>query len=139
MAFHTNCQGMSRRDCLQLGVSFLAGGSFVNLLGMRAQASPTSTTVKKPSSCILIWMDGGPTHFETFDPKPDAPAEIRGEFEPISTKLPGVRKVSRAIARMPALLRFRRGRESMSTKGSLGRNPAKRKTHKNAAGRTQKS
>jgi hypothetical protein len=35
-------------------------------------------------------MDGGPTHFETFDPKPDAPAEIRGEFEPISTKVPGV-------------------------------------------------
>ena len=37
-----------------------------------------------------MWLDGGPTHFETFDPKPEAPAEIRGEFEPIATKVPGV-------------------------------------------------
>jgi hypothetical protein len=57
---------------------------------MQAQAAVPSPRVAKAKSCILIWMDGGPTHFETFDPKPDAPAEIRGEFEPISTKLPGV-------------------------------------------------
>ena len=44
----------------------------------------------KAKSCILIWMDGGPTHYETFDPKPDAPAEIRGEFRPIPTAVPGV-------------------------------------------------
>ena len=42
-------------------------------------------------SCILIWLDGGPTHYETFDPKPDAPAEIRGQFKAIATKRPGVR------------------------------------------------
>ncbi len=84
---------MRRRDCLQLGVAGLAAGSFVNLLRMRqvcaAEAKP-GMQAKRPSSCILIWMDGGPTHFETFDPKPDAPAEIRGEFRPISTNVPGI-------------------------------------------------
>jgi hypothetical protein len=45
---------------------------------------------KKPASCILIWMDGGPTHFETFDPKPEAPVEIRGEFQPINTNVSGI-------------------------------------------------
>jgi hypothetical protein len=47
-------------------------------------------TGKKPASCILIWMDGGPTHFETFDPKPEAPVEIRGEFQPMNTNVPGI-------------------------------------------------
>src|SRR5215470_3664148 len=50
--------------------------------------------VNKPAaeakSCILVWMDGGPTHFETFDPKPDAPEEYRGEFKAIPTAVPGV-------------------------------------------------
>jgi hypothetical protein len=41
-------------------------------------------------SCILIWMDGGPTHYETFDPKPNAPVEIRGQFGMVRTKVPGV-------------------------------------------------
>jgi hypothetical protein len=41
-------------------------------------------------SCILIWMDGGPTHYETLDPKPEAPVELRGEFKPIHTKVPGL-------------------------------------------------
>ena len=91
MAINTNCEGISRRDCLQLGVGFLAGGSFVNLMRLKnLAAAETTAAVRKPASCILIWMDGGPTHFETFDPKPEAPAEIRGEFDPIATKIPGV-------------------------------------------------
>jgi len=44
----------------------------------------------KAKSCILIWLDGGPSHLETFDLKPDAPAEVRGPFEPIKTKTPGI-------------------------------------------------
>jgi hypothetical protein len=48
-------------------------------------------------------MDGGPTHFETFDPKPDAPAEIRGEFEPIATKIPGV-QYSQHMTRLAGML-----------------------------------
>jgi hypothetical protein len=85
---------MERRTYLKLGLAGLAGGSFTDLLALRAanandaHAQGKSTT--KPSSCILIWMDGGPTHFETFDPKPDAPAEIRGEFRPIKTNVNGM-------------------------------------------------
>jgi len=81
---------MLRRSCLQLGIAGLAGG-FHELLRLRnAAASEGATPVKQVSNCILIWMDGGPTHFETFDPKPEAPAEIRGEFNPISTNVPGI-------------------------------------------------
>ena len=87
MSTHQNCEGIGRRDCLKLGLGGLLGGSFVNALrarGLADEPSPNKT------SCILIWLDGGPSHFETFDPKPDAPAEIRGEFQPIQTRIPGV-------------------------------------------------
>lgn len=87
MALHRNCEGIERRDCLKLGLGALLGGGFVNALGSRARAE--GTTARK-TSCILIWLDGGPSHFETFDPKPEAPAEIRGEFQPIETKVPGL-------------------------------------------------
>ena len=86
---HRNCEGVSRRDYLQLGIGALAGGGLGSLLGLRAEAAAAGGSVK-PTSCILIWMDGGPSHFETFDPKPDAPREIRGEFDTIATKTPGV-------------------------------------------------
>ena len=44
----------------------------------------------KARNCILIWLAGGPSHIDTFDPKPDAPADVRGEFKPIDTAVPGV-------------------------------------------------
>ena len=84
-----NCEGTTRRDCLQLGLGALLGGGFVDALRLRAMASPASSS-SSSTSCILIWLDGGPSHFETFDPKPDAPAEIRGEFHAIRTRVPGV-------------------------------------------------
>jgi hypothetical protein len=79
---------MQRRHWLQLGIAGLAGGGLSGLLRLRAACAGEVST-RQPSNCILIWMDGGPTHFETFDPKPDAPLEIRGEFRPISTSVPG--------------------------------------------------
>ena len=82
---------LSRRDGLRLGIGGLAGGSFLELFRLAAEARAENAPARRPPcNCILIWMDGGPTHFETFDPKPEAPAEIRGEFSPISTKVPGV-------------------------------------------------
>lgn len=87
MASHRNCAGTSRRDCLKLGLGSLLGGGLVDALRWRAEAGEAAA---RPTSCILIWLDGGPSHFETFDPKPEAPAEIRGEFRPIQTKTPGV-------------------------------------------------
>jgi hypothetical protein len=59
-------------------------------LQLRETCAANLSANKKPSSCILIWMDGGPTHFETFDPKPEAPVEIRGEFQPIHTNVSGI-------------------------------------------------
>src|SRR2546425_7682423 len=90
MSIHRNCQGMTRRDCLQLGLGALLGGGLVHALRLRAQAGTADASSPRAKSCILIWMDGGPTHYETFDPKPTAPKEIRGAFEPIATKVPGV-------------------------------------------------
>ena len=90
MPLETNCEGTTRRDCLKLGLAGLLGSGFVDALRMRSLAGDSSRPTATAKSVVLVWMDGGPTHFETLDPKPDAPAEIRGEFEPISTKLPGV-------------------------------------------------
>jgi uncharacterized protein (DUF1501 family) len=83
--------GMNRRTYLKFGLGAFAGGSLAGMLQMQAAAAE-SPAARRPSakSCILIWLDGGPSHFETFDPKPNAPAEIRGQMAPISTKIPGV-------------------------------------------------
>jgi hypothetical protein len=87
---------MPRRDFIQLGLGGLLGLSFTDLLRLRAGASVPSplSSPGKPAgqnvNCILVWLDGGPSHYETFDPKPDAPTEIRGEFKAISTKVPGM-------------------------------------------------
>ncbi len=87
MATRTNCEGVTRRDCLRLGLGTLLGGGLVNVLRLRAADAPE----KSANACILIWLDGGPSHYETFDPKPDAPAEIRGKFKAIATRTAGVR------------------------------------------------
>src|SRR5262245_35277074 len=87
---------MTRRDCMRFGLGGLFGLGLVDLLRLRGLTAFDNAGVGpagqagRTTSCILIWMDGGPTHYETFDPKPDAPKEIRGSYEPISTKVPGV-------------------------------------------------
>ena len=89
-----NCAGMPRRDFLQLGMSTVLGLGFADLLRLRAHAAAASSGFPKQNgkqvNCIMIWLDGGPSHYETFDPKPDAPSEIRGEFKAIPTSVPGV-------------------------------------------------
>jgi len=65
------------------------GGGLVDALRLRGTAASTGKNAPA-KACILIWMDGGPTHFETFDPKPEAPSEIRGEFGTVATTVPGV-------------------------------------------------
>lgn len=89
--YSKNCQGMTRRHTLQLGLGSIMGGGLVDALRLRGEAAQEDKSLRgTATSCILIWMDGGPTHFETFDPKPDAPAEIRGEFDTIQTPVSGV-------------------------------------------------
>ena len=90
MSEHTNCQGVTRRDCLRLGLGSLLGGGLVHALRLRSLAGSPESRAARAKSCILIWLDGGPTHYETFDPKPEAPKEIRGEFEAIRTRVPGM-------------------------------------------------
>ena len=80
------CSGPSRRDWLQVGGSTLAGISLADLL--KVQAAGTSPKAK---SCILLYLYGAPSQLETFDPKPDAPVEIRGEFGHMPTSIPGIR------------------------------------------------
>ncbi|MCA9090586.1 MAG: DUF1501 domain-containing protein [Planctomycetaceae bacterium] len=87
MTTHRNCNGVTRRDCLKLGLGGVLGTGLVDLLRMRSNAASSRA---KARSCILVWLDGGPTHYETFDPKPTAPSEIRGEFFPIDTAVSGV-------------------------------------------------
>src|SRR5256712_3503827 len=90
----SNCAGMPRRDFLQLGIGAVLGLGFSDILRLRANtaaAQAASQSAGKQVNCILIWLDGGPSHYETFDPKPDAPSEARGEFKAISTSVPGVR------------------------------------------------
>jgi hypothetical protein len=101
MTMHKNCEGVTRRDCLQLGLAAALGGGFVDMLRLRGQAA-NAGAAKRPTSCILIWMDGGPTHYETFDPKPDAPKEIRGDYGPIATKVPGA-LFSRHLQRLASI------------------------------------
>ena len=90
MPLHRNCEGFTRRECLQLGLGGLLAGGLVEALRATALGGASSEIVRQADSCILIWMDGGPSHYETFDPKPEAPVEIRGQFGTIPTKLPGV-------------------------------------------------
>jgi len=80
-----NCSGMGRRDFLQVGLGGTLGLGLTDLL----RAQEAAAAPKKKVNCILVWLDGGPTHYETFDPKPKAPKEIRGEFGSMKTNVPG--------------------------------------------------
>ncbi|MFO0935461.1 MAG: DUF1501 domain-containing protein [Gemmataceae bacterium] len=80
----------SRRSFLQLGLGTLLGGGVLGGLAGSLRARDAAAAIApQAKSCILIWMDGGPTHYETFDPKPDAPVEFRGDFKTAATKVPG--------------------------------------------------
>lgn len=81
---------MNRRAFLQCGALAATGITLADCLRLKALARPGSRDRRADTSVILLWMDGGPSHHDTFDPKPDAPAEIRGEFKPIATAVPGI-------------------------------------------------
>ena len=84
------CDGLNRRNFLKIG-AFGAGLTLADMLRLQAQASETSPArPSRPKSAIMIYLPGGPTHMDTYDLKPDAPAEFRGEFRPIQTNVTGV-------------------------------------------------
>lgn len=105
MRLHTRCDGVTRRDSIRIGGLTALGlglGDFFRIQNLAAQdvvredrfaesASSQIHPAAKAKSCILIWLDGGPSHLEMFDPKPDAPEEVRGPLASIATSIPGVR------------------------------------------------
>lgn len=80
-----NCAGMSRRTAIKVGACGVLNLSLAEMLKARAQGSP----IRREKSVILLWLDGGPSQLETYDPKPDAPVEYRGPWGAISTNVPG--------------------------------------------------
>jgi hypothetical protein len=93
------CDGISRRSFLKMGALGFGGLSLRQLLAAEAQAGIRGSN----KSVIMILLPGGPPHLDMYDPKPDAPVEIRGEFKPISTKLPGI-QFSELMPRLAAKL-----------------------------------
>lgn len=81
-----NCSGVSRRTALKAGALGIGGLALGDLLKLQAQGAAT----KNDKAVILIWLDGGPSQLETYDPKPDAPSEFRGPFDAIATNVPGI-------------------------------------------------
>ncbi len=93
---------LSRRNLLKAGLAGIGGLSVPALLRQRAHAAARGSSTQ-PRSVILLWMAGGPSHIDTWDPKPDRPIENRGPFGTIPTRLPGVR-VCEHLPRMAAML-----------------------------------
>ena len=82
----TFCDGVSRRNFLKIGGLALGGISLIDVLAAEAQAK-----IRSPhKAIIMVFLPGGPPHQDMFDLKPDAPAEVRGEFKPIKTNVPGI-------------------------------------------------
>lgn len=82
---HRINSALDRRGFLKLGATGLGGLSLANLLKLKAEAA----TGVRPRAVIMVCLAGGPSHIDTYDPKPDAPSEYRGEFKPVSSNVPG--------------------------------------------------
>ncbi len=96
---HTHSLGLRRRELVQVGSSALLGLGLSDILARRTHAAPSADPAGPPSvaqraahqkSVLLVFLTGAASHHDTFDLKPDAPAEIRGEFKPIATSTPGL-------------------------------------------------
>src|SRR5438034_2756272 len=87
---HQSCRGpVRRREILRLGLAGLASLTWPGLLRLRAEARPNRPRAQ--TALLVVWLHGGASHLETYDPKPDAPSEYRGPYRPIATTVPGMR------------------------------------------------
>lgn len=108
MNLNRKCDGLHRRELLQLGAAALCGLTQADFL--RADAHSAGEPSYRKKSIVNVWLSGGVSHMDTFDMKPDAPAEFRGEFRPIATRVPGLQicehmpKIAERMDRM-ALIR----------------------------------
>src|SRR3954469_9822934 len=84
-------RGMTRREVLRIGGLSALGLTSIDLERLRAGAGTDPSAARhRANSCVFIFLFGGPSHIDLWDMKPDAPAEIRGEFRPIDTNVPGI-------------------------------------------------
>ncbi len=87
MSAHPFCDGVTRRDALKVGTLGALGFGLADYLRASEGQGSGSPAAR---SAIVVWLGGGPPHLDSFDMKPDAPAEIRGEFSPVATNVPGL-------------------------------------------------
>src|SRR5678809_1132797 len=91
----STCDGFSRREFLRVGGAGMLGISLADILALegRADTAPEANKKKKgwgkAKSVLFVLLQGGPSHIDIWDPKPDAPGNVRGEFKGIPTKIPG--------------------------------------------------
>jgi Protein of unknown function (DUF1501) len=101
------CDGMTRRELLRVGGSAVLGLSLADLLAARTQADPPTGNegagFNRARSVIMIYLQGGPSHLDLWDPKPDAPERVRSIFSPINTRLTGT-SVSELLPRIAGIL-----------------------------------
>lgn len=95
------CNGVSRRGFLRIGAAGALGISLADLL--RADDARRQDPSYAKKSIINVFLNGGPSHLDTFDPKPLAPKEIRGEFDAIDTKVPGI-QICEPMPRLAAMM-----------------------------------
>jgi hypothetical protein len=96
---------------------FLGAAAGTTLSGWLGRLAAQAPSGHRPKSCILLWMAGGPSHIDTFDPKPDAPANIRGEYRSIDTSVPGIR-ISEHFPKFAGLMKHAALLRGMSTQES---------------------
>src|SRR5262245_10896909 len=104
--------GITRRDMLRIGAFGLGGLALPDLLRLQAPSAAEQASapalgsisgIKRRKSVIWIWLRGGPSHIDSWDMKPAAPAEVRGEFHPIATNVPGI-EICELMPRQAALM-----------------------------------
>src|SRR5687768_973624 len=92
----STCDGFSRREFLRVGGAGVMGITLADVMRLQAMASTAPDAAKakhgwgKAKSVILVFLQGGPSHIDIWDPKPDAPSNVRGEFKHIKSNVPGV-------------------------------------------------
>ncbi len=117
------CQGLTRRAVLQIGACSVFGLSLADLLRCRAESGGATGAVK---SVLLFWLWGGPSHLDTWDPKPNAPLDIRGPFGAIATKTPGLRvcelfpKIAKLSDRFAVVRSLHSGSSDHGVAGTIG-------------------
>src|SRR5262245_50094269 len=108
-------RSITRREILRLSAAGVAGASLSGWFGLLAEhAARAAAPPRRMKSCVLLWMDGGPSHHDTFDPKPEAAAEFRGDLKAIDTTVSGI-QVSEKFPRFARLMKHAALLRGMST------------------------